>query len=622
MGPRRAAVRASISFAIILTVFGGVEALQMVPAGNIAGQWPFDRLSGATTPDASGNGGTATLVGAPTLVAGLTGSGLQFNGTNQYLTVANSTSVNVGAEGFSVAVWVNPSDTTQGRILNKWDGAKGWLFDVHSGTSGGASAGALRARFNDGTNDADRTVAAGVVAGAWQHIAMTVDRTGGLLRFYRNGVQVGGDQIISGVTATLANTAQLGIATIPSSTGNFYAGLMDEPVLYRRLLTPAEIVSLATMPPAAPASLTPTNGQNLVTLAWPAVSGAASYNVLRSGTSGGPAADPYVIIASGITGLSYPDPTALNPQTYYYVVQAVAGATPGPNSPQAVGVPLPVPVTALPNSGLQTNENGTTTSFLVTFNVAVPAAGSVVTVTSTDPTEGLVSSTTSPVPSPSVTLNVPPGFSTYIPITVTGVGDVLLDGNVTYPITVTATNMGVTIPDVLVTNNDTNVAGITFTRTSGLSTSENATSDTFSATLNTQPANFIEMTLSSSNLGEAVVSPATLRFTVTGSPTYTVSGGLGTADWNVAHVVTVTGVDDSVLDFTVPYTIQTSPLSVNHVNDAPYASVSTPDVAGVNVDNEVIPELPKVWGGGGSGGCGLLGLEAVLLLVLRRRRRQ
>jgi hypothetical protein len=45
---------------------------------------------------------------------------------------------------------------------------------------------------------------------------------------------------------------------------------------------------------------------------------------------------------------------------------------------------------------------------------------------------------------------------------------------------------------------------------------------------------------------------------------------------------------------------------------------------GINIDNETIPTLDPVWGGGGSGGCGLTGLEGVLVLALaaifRRKR--
>jgi hypothetical protein len=51
--------------------------------------------------------------------------------------------------------------------------------------------------------------------------------------------------------------------------------------------------------------------------------------------------------------------------------------------------------------------------------------------------------------------------------------------------------------------------------------------------------------------------------------------------------------------------------------DGNYALMSVPDVAAVNLDNEQIPVLPSVWGGGSSG-CGLLGLELVLALALAR----
>ena len=77
-------------------------------------------------------------------------------------------------------------------------------------------------------------------------------------------------------------------------------------------------------------------------------------------------------------------------------------------------------------------------------------------------------------------------------------------------------------------------------------------------------------------------------------------------------------------DFTLPFTIQTGTLSVNHLNDGGYTLVATPDVTGINLDNEMVPTLPPVWGGGGSGGCGLLGPALLLpfaLLHLRRRRR-
>ena len=134
---------------------------------------------------------------------------------------------------------------------------------------------------------------------------------------------------------------------------------------------------------------------------------------------------------------------------------------------------------------------------------------------------------------------------------------------------------------------------------------------------------FIDLPLSSSNALEGTVSPATLRFTPTGNPVYDPVTGVG--NWNVPHVVTVTGVDDTVLDFTIPYSIVTGTLQLGNASDGPEYAIDPVDVGAVNIDNEVIPALPPVWGGGsGGGGCGMLGLEAVLLLglaELRRRRK-
>ncbi|HEV2436750.1 MAG TPA: fibronectin type III domain-containing protein, partial [Verrucomicrobiae bacterium] len=74
----------------------------------------------------------------------------------------------------------------------------------------------------------------------------------------------------------------------------------------------------ATTIPAVPSGLTATAGSNQVVLSWMAATGATSYNVKRSTTSGG----PYTTIASPTTA-SYTDTTAVNGTTYYYVVSAV-----------------------------------------------------------------------------------------------------------------------------------------------------------------------------------------------------------------------------------------------------------------------------------------------------------
>jgi len=136
---------------------------------------------------------------------------------------------------------------------------------------------------------------------------------------------------------------------------------------------------------------------------------------------------------------------------------------------------------------------------------------------------------------------------------------------------------------------------------------------------NTQPTATTTMSVVSSNTAEATVAQSSLTFNTNGSAVPPDPNA-----WNSNHVVTVTGADDQNLDFNQPFTISLSVTSGDPVYVAMTAG-GTIDRAGTNLDDETIPTLEPVWGGGGGGGCGLTGLEAGLFLglaaLLRRRRR-
>jgi hypothetical protein len=172
-------------------------------------------------------------------------------------------------------------------------------------------------------------------------------------------------------------------------------------------------------------------------------------------------------------------------------------------------------------------------------------------------------------------------------------------------VSVTASNMNVTIPAVQCTNNDTDTAAVTISRTSGLVTSEAGGSDSFTVALTSQPYGTVTLNLSVSDPNEVMVSPTQIQF--------------DSSNWKTGVSVLVTGVDDAQLDFSVPFTIITQQLVAP--SDPPYAAINPPDVSGVNLDNEVIPEPTHAWGGSGKGGCGLLGLELALPFLIFRLRR-
>jgi len=92
--------------------------------------------------------------------------------------------------------------------------------------------------------------------------------------------------------------------------------------------------------PAVPRGLTATAGNQQVALTWVASTGATSYNVKRSTTSGG----GYTRIASAST-TSYADTGVANGTPYFYVVSALNSVGESGNSSQAGATPITADVT-------------------------------------------------------------------------------------------------------------------------------------------------------------------------------------------------------------------------------------------------------------------------------------
>ena len=97
-----------------------------------------------------------------------------------------------------------------------------------------------------------------------------------------------------------------------------------------------------------------------------------------------------------------------------------------------------------------------------------------------------------------------------------------------------------------------------------LVTTEAGGEDSFSTVLNTRPTAQVSIGLSSDDITERNVSPAALLF----SP----------LNWDTPQVVTVTGVDDAVLDGDVGYSIITA---ADVSTDLDYSGLNAADVFGV-----------------------------------------
>ncbi|HEX3626019.1 MAG TPA: hypothetical protein VH280_11405, partial [Verrucomicrobiae bacterium] len=93
--------------------------------------------------------------------------------------------------------------------------------------------------------------------------------------------------------------------------------------------------------PPAPANLAASAVNGRVSLMWTASSGAASYNIYRSSTNGG----PYTVIARGVTATNYVDTNFSSEEpTYYYVVTALNPGDESSDSPQVAAAPFTGPI--------------------------------------------------------------------------------------------------------------------------------------------------------------------------------------------------------------------------------------------------------------------------------------
>ncbi len=223
-------------------------------------------------------------------------------------------------------------------------------------------------------------------------------------------------------------------------------------------------------------------------------------------------------------------------------------------------------VTVNPVAGLTTTEVGGTASFNVKLNTK-PLANVTIAIASNNTNEGTVS--------PASFTFTPLNWNSFQSVNIKGVDDDTDDGDIDYMIitgnTVSTDDKydGAEVADVSVTNTDNDVAGFTFSSTSGLITTEDGGSDSFTLKLNTRPTADVTVNFSSSKITEGVVLPAGVTF--------------NSSNWNTPQMVTVTGVNDDVDDDNVTYSVVTA-LAVS--TDSKYSVINPSDVSVTNTDND------------------------------------
>ena len=215
-------------------------------------------------------------------------------------------------------------------------------------------------------------------------------------------------------------------------------------------------------------------------------------------------------------------------------------------------------------------ESGTTDTFTVVLD-AEPGSNVVILVSSGDTGEATVNVS-------SLTF-IPAAWNTAQTVTVTGVDDNLIDGNQNITITLSIDDANsddnfdpLANQTVSATTTDDDVAGFTIVESGGsTSVAESGTTDTFTVVLDAEPDSNVVILVSSGDTGEATVNVASLTFIP--------------ASWNTAQTVTVTGVDDNLIDGNQNTTIT---LSIDDANsDDNFDSLANQTVSATTTDDDV-----------------------------------
>ena len=208
---------------------------------------PFEtnvsNVSAAFVRDYSVHGHNGTLGGGSASASpgwnfsGKVGGAFRFDGSNDFISIADSDALTLGNNSFSIALWVNFTslDSTDaliahdegGGTTNKWilyrDGTN-MIFHINGPSVGGSDP--ISAAWSPAT-------------GAWQHLVITRNPTSGAYTLYING-----SQFANGSSTVVIPNPSASL-TIGWAEGPFFtAAVIDEVAIFNRTLTADQVRQL------------------------------------------------------------------------------------------------------------------------------------------------------------------------------------------------------------------------------------------------------------------------------------------------------------------------------------------------------------------------------------------
>lgn len=210
--------------------------------------------------DAAGNNGTITIGGTGSNTStgtcssgtsteawnngttGKLGASLSFDGTNDYVTIADNSALDLSTE-LSITAWIKRDTNAENDIVSKWTPSgnqRSYIFGMYD-----VDTEELRLTLsNDGSNVAytARSTNANLSTNTWYHVTVIWDTTTDTTRMYVNGIQVSTAVTIGSSPATIFNgSGVLNIGAENAGTQQFFDGQIDDVQIFNYALTPTQV---------------------------------------------------------------------------------------------------------------------------------------------------------------------------------------------------------------------------------------------------------------------------------------------------------------------------------------------------------------------------------------------
>jgi Concanavalin A-like lectin/glucanases superfamily len=220
------------------TITTSADCTPMTPAppssySGLVALWYFDEGCGDRVYDATENHNNGEIIGNINWHGGKLGSGL-YLGNASFVEVPDNPSLHL-PDSLTVAAWVYVEGTEGDRIIISKGNSTigdGWHMLLRKG-----NALAVHARYGSAWELIESRI--GIAVNEWHHIAFTFD--GKTTRLYIDGNEVGAREFDAPIQQ---NERPLRIGAVAQNAGRGIFSIVDEATIFRRALTPEEILQL------------------------------------------------------------------------------------------------------------------------------------------------------------------------------------------------------------------------------------------------------------------------------------------------------------------------------------------------------------------------------------------